>query len=325
VVAWEKKGEPMTGVIVNYGLNALPRDGTSRAITIGKFDGVHRGHQKVIDQLLSVAGEAEPTVITFDRHPSAILNPGDAPEAILSEAQKIELLEKAGIARVIVLAFDHELSSLTHQDFSDRVLVDGLGASMVLVGADFRYGHGGGGTIDTLRAEGAKGGFLVEVVADLCEEEGQRVSSTMIRQQLEKGEASATRALLGRYHFVRGEVAQGFQRGRALGYPTANLSINIEGYVPGDGVYATFVTHAGIRYDAATSIGVNPTFGDLNDRTIESHLMNSTLDLYGEVITVEFVEFVRGMKKFDSPEALSTQMGLDESQIAGILSDASRA
>jgi len=141
---------------------------------------------------------------------------------IISESQKIEMLHSAGIARVVVLAFDEELSSLSHRDFTRTVLVEGLGASVVLVGSDFRYGEGGKGTIETLREEGAESGFGVEVVADVCEEAGQRVSSTLIRGLLERGEVSEVAKLLGRYHAVRGEVGQGFQRGRELGYPTAN-------------------------------------------------------------------------------------------------------
>ena len=320
-----RQGSEMSGPVVNYGLASLPGSSQPRAITIGKFDGVHRGHQSVVDQLLAVAGDAQPTVITFDRHPHATLKPLDAPLPIISESQKIEMLHSAGIARVVVLAFDEELSSLSHRDFTRTVLVEGLGASVVLVGSDFRYGEGGKGTIETLREEGAEYGFRVEVVADVCEEAGQRVSSTLIRGLLEHGDVSEVAKLLGRYHAVRGEVGQGFQRGRELGYPTANLKNNLEGFVPADGVYATYVTHAGVRYEAATSVGVNPTFGDMNQRTIESHLMNSSLDLYGATIQVEFVAYIRGMKKFDSPQALAAQMGRDEQEIVGILEGASQA
>ena len=141
----------MSGPVVNYGLASLPGSSQPRAITIGKFDGVHRGHQSVVDQLLAVAGDAQPTVITFDRHPHATRKPLDAPLPIISESQKIQLLHSAGIARVVVLAFDEELSSLSHRDFTRTVLVEGLGASVVLVGSDFRYGEGGKGTIETLR------------------------------------------------------------------------------------------------------------------------------------------------------------------------------
>lgn len=313
----------MTPVAVNYGLDSLPGDGKRRAVTIGKFDGVHRGHRQVITQLLSMAGKAEPTVITFDRHPHATLKPGSEPTPILSDSQKIELLAAAGIERVVVLPFDEELSALDHEDFSRTVLAEGLSTSVVLVGADFRYGHGGEGTIDTLRSEGDHWGFRVDVVADVCEAEGERVSSTMIRGLLAEGKVSTVRDLLNRYHSVRGEVGHGFERGRVLGYPTANLRENIEGLLPADGVYATRVTHRGRTYPAATSLGVNPTFGDVNQRTLESHLMDVTLDLYGETVTIEFVDFIRGMQKFPTPDALALQMARDEEVIRGILASTS--
>ena len=309
----------MSPVAVNYGLDSLPGDGKRRAVSIGKFDGVHRGHRQVIEQLLSMAGKAEPTVVTFDRHPHATLKPGSEPDPILSDSQKIELLAGAGISRVVVLPFDEELSALSHDDFSRIVLAEGLSTSVVLVGADFRYGHGGGGTIDTLRQEGDHWGFRVEVVADVCEAEGERVSSTMIRRLLGEGRVATVRDLLSRYHSVRGEVGHGFERGRVLGYPTANLRGNIEGLLPADGVYATRVTHRGSTYNAATSLGVNPTFGDVSERTLESHLLDVTLDLYGDSVTIEFVEFIRGMQKFPNPQALAEQMARDEEVIRDIL------
>lgn len=309
----------MSPVQVNYGLDALPGDGVRRAVTIGKFDGVHRGHRQVLRQLLATAGTAEPTVITFDRHPHAVVKPHDVPLPLVSETQKVELLAKNGIRRVVILPFDEELSSLTHEQFSQSVLAEGLSASVVLVGADFRYGHLGEGTIETLRSEGAHWGFSVEVVADVCEEGGSRVSSTMIRNLLEQGHVAEVSKLLDRHHQVRGEVGSGFQRGRVLGYPTANVVGRIEGFIPADGVYATIVWHRGTSYPAATSIGVNPTFGDVHERTIESHLFDVSLDLYGETVSVEFVEFIRGMRKFPDADALAVQMGKDEEAIRSIL------
>ena len=315
----------MTAVQVNYGLDSLPGDGVSRAVTIGKFDGVHRGHAQVVKQLLAGAGGAEPTVITFDRHPHTVVKPHDVPLPVLSEAQKVELLAKAGVTRVVILPFDEELSSLSNEEFSQRVLADGLAASVVLVGADFRYGHGGEGDVASLRSEGERLGFRVDVVADVCEAGGTRVSSTMIRELLEQGSVAEVAELLNRPHSIRGEVARGFQRGRVLGYPTANLSLGVEGYVPADGVYATRVWHKGVAYPAATSIGVNPTFGDLKERAIESHLIDVSLDLYGEIISLDFVDFIRSMRKFPSSEALAEQMGKDEDQIRLILNLPARA
>jgi riboflavin kinase/FMN adenylyltransferase len=312
-------------VRVNYDLGSLPGDGVKRAVTIGKFDGVHRGHLQVINQLCDMAGETEATVITFDRHPHVTLRSGVAPLPVVSETQKVELLSDAGVARVVVLPFDKELSSLGHEEFSRVVLAEGLSASVVLVGGDFRYGHGGSGSIATLRSEGERWGFRVEVVADVCQEEGERVSSTMIRTLLGNGEVAAAARLLGRLHAVRGEVAPGAQRGRTLGYPTANLEQPLEGLTPADGVYATYVTHQGVRYPAATSVGINPTFGELTQSVVESHLMDASLDLYGETIQVEFVDYIRGMRKFPSAEELGAQMSADETAIRAVLEGAQQA
>ena len=310
----------MSPVVVNYGLDSLPGDGRRRVVTIGKFDGVHRGHLQVIGQLTSLSNKAESTVITFDRHPHVTLRPGEAPDRIVSDSQKVELLSKAGVSRVVVLPFDDELSALDHADFSKIVLAQGLSAGVVLVGEDFRYGHGGKGTIQTLRDEGLHWGFRVEVVADFCQEEGERISSTMIRRHLARGEVAAAASLLGRHHALRGEVGAGAQRGREMGYPTANLAQPLEGYMPADGVYATLVTHQGVSYPAATSVGVNPTFGELTESVVESHLLDQRLDLYGETIRVEFVEFIRGMQVFPSSDALVAQMSADEQVIRKILS-----
>lgn len=315
----------MSPVSVNYGLDSLPGDGRRRAVSIGKFDGVHRGHVQVIQQLTAMAGKAETTVITFDRHPHATLRPGEEPLPIVSESQKVELLSQAGIARVVVLPFDDELSALSHEEFSRIVLAEGLSAAVVLVGGDFRYGHGGEGTIDMLRHEGEHWGFRVEVVADVCQEQGERVSSTMIRGHITRGEVAQASRLLGRNHSVRGEVGSGAQRGRELGYPTANLAQRLEGLMPADGVYATVVTHQGQRYPAATSVGVNPTFGELTESVVESHLLDVSLDLYGEMIRVEFVEFIRGMQTFLSSVELAAQMSEDEKVIRTILAGALEA
>lgn len=304
---------------LSYGLDSLPNDGLSRAVSIGKFDGVHRGHKKVIEQLVSVSRGAEVTVVTFDRHPYATLLPEKEPSRILSVDQKVELLGEAGVERVVILPFDAKLSRLSHKDFSRSVLGEGLSARAVLVGSDFRYGRGGRGTIDSLRAQGEAFGFRVEEVADVCEADGVRISSTLIRSCLEKGRVREVSALLSRYHSIRGVVGHGFERGRILGYPTANISEDIEGFLPADGVYATLFSHGGRTYQSATSIGVNPTFGDLDQRVLESHLFDFDGDLYGRAGTIEFVEFIRGMQKFDSPEELSKQMARDGTRIRQIL------
>lgn len=307
-------------VRVSRDIGELPGGGVRRAITVGKFDGVHRGHQAVIERLRAVAHGDEVTVVTFDRHPKELLQPGDAPPPLVSVEQKIDLLGQAGCDRVAVIAFTPEFADLDHDAFVQQILVDGLGASTVLVGGDFRYGHGGEGTLDTLVESGERHGFSVHVCDDVEESEGQRISSTMIRQLLAAGNVSRVHDLFGRYHRVRSVVVKGHQRGRELGYPTANLANPVEGFVPVDGVYATWLVVGGERFPAATSIGTNPTFGDIDHRVIESHAIGGTLDLYGKSVEVDFVDFIRPMNKFPDMDALARQMDVDAATILGILS-----
>jgi riboflavin kinase/FMN adenylyltransferase len=306
-------------VHVSRNISQLPGATTSRAVTVGKFDGVHRGHQAVIDRLRMVSGGHEVTVVTFDRHPKELLSPGDAPPPLVSVEQKIDLLGEAGCDRVAVIPFTPEFSDLGHDTFVRDILVEGLGAKEVLVGRDFHYGRGGEGKLDTLQASGDQLGFTVHLCDDVEESDGQRISSTLIRALLAEGNVRRAHDLLGRYHAVRSVVVSGHQRGRELGYPTANLANPVEGFVPVDGVYATWLLVDGDRYPAATSIGTNPTFDDVAQRVIESHALGATLDLYDETVQVDFVDYIRPMNKFPDMEALAHQMDLDAAKILGIL------
>ena len=302
-------------VPVSRTLDGLPGSATPRAVTIGKFDGVHRGHQAVIDRLRGVSGGHEVTVVTFDRHPKALLDPKNAPPPLVSVEQKIDLLGQMGSNRVAVIPFTPEFAELDHDEFVLRILVNGLGVKEVLVGRDFHYGKGGRGTLDTLVASGIKHNFTVHVCDDVEESEGQRISSTMIRQLLAEGKAQRAADLLGRHHRVRSTVVKGHQRGRELGYPTANLSNPVEGFIPADGVYATWLVADGQRFRAATSIGTNPTFGDIHERVVEAHAIGEKLDLYDTVVEVEFVDYIRPMNKFPTVEALAEQMDRDAARI----------
>ncbi len=306
-------------VHVSRDIGQLPGATTSRAVTIGKFDGVHRGHRAVIDRLRDVSGGHEVTVVTFDRHPKELLSPGDAPPPLVSVEQKIELLGEAGCDRVAVIPFTPEFADLDHDTFVRHILVEGLGAKEVLVGGDFRYGRGGEGTLETLQASGDEYGFSVHVCDDVEEADGQRISSTMIRALLAEGEARRVHDLLGRHHRVRSVVVKGHQRGRELGYPTANLANPAEGFVPADGVYATLLHVDGDTFPAATSIGTNPTFDDVDQRVIESHAIRAALDLYGRTVQLDFVEYIRPMNKFPDMAALAHQMDIDAAQILDIL------
>lgn len=304
---------------VLVGIDELPRDGRPSAVTIGKFDGVHRGHRAVIDRLCELAGDARSVVVTFDRHPLSVLRPESAPLSLLSIHQKTEALLAAGVDLVVVLPFTPEFAALTADEFVDQVLVGGLSAQRVLVGSDFRYGSRGTGTVDTLVSAGEAHGFTVDLVDDVCEADGRRVSSTGIREALEAGRIAEATAALGRAPRIRSQVVPGHQRGRVLGYPTANLAHGAEGLIPADGVYACWMHVDGERYGAAVSIGNNPTFGDVPEKTVEAHAIDAHLDLYGRVVELEFVAYVRGMQKFASGEALAEQMRRDELEIRGIL------
>jgi len=305
---------------VSWSLADLPGANKPRVVTIGKFDGVHVGHREVIAELGRIAPDAEATVLTFDRHPKALLAPDAAPRPLVSSEQKVEFLGGAGASRVAVIPFTREFADLTPEQFARDVLAEGLGAVAVLVGSDFRYGHLGAGNLETLIEQGERLGFSVHTVADVVHDEGERISSTRIRRLLDDGNAARAAELLGRYHQVRSTVVQGFQRGRELGYPTANLENPPEGFVPRDGVYATWVDVDGVPYQAATSIGVNPTFGDVADRMIESHLFDFDGVLYGSRVTVHFVDYIRPMNKFPDAQSLATQMAEDAQRIRDILS-----
>ena len=305
---------------VTSSLAELPGRGVKRAVTIGKFDGVHLGHQGVIRSLSALSVSAEVTVVTFDRHPRALLDPTSCPDDLLSVNQKIDALIDAGADRVAVIPFTQDFADLEPEEFSRQVLFEGLDAELVLVGEDFRYGHEGRGTLDTLRAEGERSGFSVHTVADIVHTGGERISSTRIRSLLSEGKPAEAAELLGRHHRVRSQVVHGHQRGRLLGYPTANLQNPVEGFVPCDGVYATWVHMAGQRFAAATSIGVNPTFGDVTQRMVESHLFAFEGDLYDQVIDVSFVDYIRPMNQFSDADELAAQMDRDAERIKETLS-----
>jgi riboflavin kinase/FMN adenylyltransferase len=291
----------------------VPADLGPTAVTIGKFDGVHVGHRAVIDLLEQVAAERGLTsaVVTFDRHPLAVLRPGSVPRSLVSNRQKRELLEAAGVAATLMLTFDDELRSLTPAQFVDRILVGALHARVVFVGDDFRFGVRGSGTVDTLRELGAERGLEVVSIDDVRLGGGRRASSTWIRELLEAGDVKRAGELLGREPAVRGIVVHGEQRGRELGFPTANLAPDSEGYVPADGVYAARVLVGDTTYPAAVSVGHNPTFEGVPEKQVEAHLLDVSMDLYGQELTVMFVDWVRGNVAFEGIDALIEHIRAD--------------
>lgn len=307
------------GPLVTWSLDELPGATAPRAVTIGKFDGVHLGHRRVLDSLAEMGRGNELTVVTFDRHPRATLDPESAPQQLVSIHQKVELLGHAGVDRVAVIPFTHEFADLTHEQFVHHILVEGLGATHVLVGQDFRYGHEGAGSLETLTAAGRAHGFAVESCQDVVEDGGERVSSTRIRGLLTEGNVARATSLLGRHHSVRSTVVGGLHRGRDLGWPTANLANPVEGMIPADGVYATYAEISGQRLPAMTSVGVNPTFGDLDQRVVETHVFDVSDTFYDQTMTVEFVDYVRAMQAFSDAEALAHQMDRDATTIRQVL------
>ena len=308
-----------------FGLDAVPARFGPSAVTIGKFDGVHVGHRAVLEQLRRVAEERDllPVVVTFDRHPLALLAPEKRPESLVSLDQKLELLAETGVAATVVLPFDQRLSSLPAEQFVKEVLGGRLHAKAVLVGSDFRFGAKGAGNVETLRELGPENGFDVVLVDDVgIPDEAEpihRASSTAIRQLLADGHPDDAAKLLGHLHTVRSTVVHGQQRGRLLGYPTANLDPHLEGLVPADGVYAAWLTVDGVRYPAAVSVGNNPTFTGVPEKQVEAHALDQDFDIYGETVELAFVEYVRGMLKFDGMEPLIAQMRDDVQRVREIL------
>ncbi|MDQ0895607.1 bifunctional riboflavin kinase/FAD synthetase [Agromyces ramosus] len=304
------------------GLDGIPTGFGPSAVTIGKFDGVHRGHRAVIDRIRSIAeeGELQAVVVTFDRNPLALLAPEKCPDSLVSVRQKLELLATTGVDATLLLPFDRALASVPATEFVERVLVDGLQAKAVLVGSDFRYGARGAGDVGLLIELGAKFGFTVEVVDDVRPEGERRVSSTWIRELLAEGDVAQATRLLGHTPTVSGIVVHGAARGRELGFPTANLTPESEGLIPADGVYAGWLTDAGTRYPAAISVGDNPTFQGVAKKQVEAYVLDRELDLYDHVVDVEFVERIRGMVAFTNIPDLIATIRDDVDRIRVILS-----
>lgn len=298
----------------------VPADRIASVVTIGKFDGVHRGHREVIARLRELAAGRRVAVVTFDRHPLSVVDPTRAPEPLLSVAQKREALLGAGADLVVVLPFTDEFRELSPEAFVRDILVEGLSSELVLVGTDFRYGRGGSGDIESLRAEGATVGFDVEIVGDVCADAtDERISTSAIRAALVDGNVERAAQLLGRAHAVRGEVVHGHQRGRDLGFPTVNLAEASEGFVPRAGVYAGTLDVGGRRYVAGISVGMNPTFHDVERNQVEAHALDADFDAYGQVATISFTHRLRDSLAFSSLDELIAAMNGDINEIRALV------
>lgn len=287
---------------------------------IGNFDGVHRGHVTVIDLARDKAPEAPLGIITFEPHPREFFAPDAPPFRLMSAEARAHRLEKLGVERLYELKFNAQMASLTPEAFARDVLKDGLGVAHVVVGADFCFGKGRAGNAADLQAFGATYGFGV-TVAPLMARGEDTVSSTAIRRALSDGDTRAAKEMLGHWHRIDGPVITGEQRGRELGYPTANMSIDGL-HQPAFGVYAVLVdvlegAHKG-SYHGVASLGVRPMFGE-NKANLETHIFDFKGDLYGTNLSVALIDYLRGEEKFESLEALITQMDADSARARAIL------
>jgi len=293
------------------GIDSLPLDAERAIVTIGFFDGVHRGHQAVIGRTVALAGAVGlPAVaVTFDRHPREVFAPGTEPRQLTSPARKEELIAALGIDTLLVLEFTEEFSRIPADEFAKSVLVEGLHAEHVVVGANFTFGHKGFGTVSTLEDLGRTLGFAAEGVP-LLEIDGRVVSSTAVRQALAEGDVAWPRLALGRRYAVGGKVGEGAGRGATLGWPTANLDLPPKMLLPGTGVYAGRATLPRGSWVAAINVGTNPTFG-VEPLHLEAFLLDFDDDIRGEHMTIEFWERVSDEERLDSVDALKRKIEAD--------------
>ena len=280
-------------------------------LALGNFDGLHRGHTKIIERIRRVAAERGATslVLTFDPHPPRIVRPDKAPLLLMTLEQKIEALEKAGIHGVAVVRFTSELSRWEPETFVRSVLVDWLRVSEVWVGADFLFGRDRSGNFSLLRALGGQYGFRAEKIDPVRYKEFV-VSSTRIRRLVSEGRVDEAGALLGHHFFIDGTVVRGAGRGRELGVPTANLETRNE-LIPPHGVYATTLTLDGVVHPSITNIGTRPTFDATLRTVIEAHALQFDGDLYGHVVRLGFVQRLRDERRFPDVDALKAQIDAD--------------
>jgi riboflavin kinase/FMN adenylyltransferase len=280
-------------------------------LALGNFDGLHRGHMKIIERVRRVAAERSATsvVMTFDPHPPRIVRPDKAPPLLMTKAQRLEALERAGVEGVAVVRFTEEMSRWDPEMFVRTVLVDWLHVAEVWVGANFLFGHDRAGNFSLLRMLGGRYGFRAEKI-DPVRYKDFVVSSTRIRRLIAEGRVDEAGALLGHPYTIAGTVIEGDQRGRQIGFPTANLATDNE-LLPPNGVYATTVWLDGVIYPAVTNVGVRPTFGGAGGPVVEAHLLDVDRDLYGRSLHLGFIQRVRDERRFEGVDLLKAQIGAD--------------
>jgi riboflavin kinase / FMN adenylyltransferase len=313
------------------GLDGVPDDVGPCVVSIGVFDGVHRGHRSILARAVAAARERDAlaVVVTFDPHPAKVVG-RPVPLMLADLHRRAQLLADVGIDRLVVLPFTREISEWAPEEFVERLLVGRLHVVHVVVGENFRFGHKQAGDVELLARMGAELGFTVEAVPLLTSGDTIPFSSTWIRERIAAGDVAAAAQGLGRLYAVSGPVVRGNGRGKPMGYPTANVDVREDAAVPADGIYAGWLvrsTRPGdpdsprVRLPAAISIGTNPTF-DGTERRVEAHVIdanNDTLDLYGERVSVEFVQWLRGMVRFEGVEPLVAQMADDVRRTRDVL------
>lgn len=301
-------------------LSACPSPSEGCVVTIGNFDGMHLGHQAIVNQAsrLATSTGAREAIVTFDRHPVETLRPEKAPCRLTSARKKLTLLTNAGVDYVAMLTFDHDRADQEADDFVREVLVDCLHTRTVVVGSDFRFGRNRKGDTALLKGMGAELGFDV-VPHELITFGETTISSTRVRHAITEGEVSWAALALGRDHSIEGSVVRGDQRGRTLGFPTANVALEVNFCVPADGVYAGWGVVAGARRPAAINVGKRPTFGKHDDSLVEVHFLDFEGDIYGDEIEVGFTERVRGEYRFSGADELAVQIANDVDAVRRVM------
>jgi riboflavin kinase / FMN adenylyltransferase len=303
-----------------FSASPLPPFPYGTTVTVGSFDGVHLGHQAVLQEIgrrARTAGRAS-VLVTFDPHPLEVVNPGAAPALLTTGAERLEILVQSPLDYVLLLRFDRYLAGLTPEDFVREILLTRCDVRELVIGHDHGFGRGRSGDVETLRRMGAEAGFQVDVVPPV-DFGGQHVSSSRIRRAVAGGDLLTAGAMLGRPYGVVGRVGQGDRRGRLLGVPTINLTeISARKLLPPDGVYAVVVEWREGRAGGMMSQGPRPTFQDPR-RTLEAHLFDFEGDLYGEWVRLEWVERLRDIERFDSIEQLKTKMDTDRQRALAVL------